>query len=347
MKGWLKMASLDFLRKKAAKLQDEKAGLSKKISSEQQKITQAAKEIERINRSITKNTSASLRSTKQRQINTQMDRASKAQKSLATLEKKLSAKMADLSKTLDGIQRAEVAETKKRHQNELKHEREITREKQKQGRIHREMRNPISLQELPEKITVLFLAAGPLDQDQLQLDEEVRAIQAKIRSSEHRDSIILESRWAVRSGDFLQAMNETQPTIVHLSGHSSPDSFCFSDGAGGTKDVSFDALIGGMAMSSDKLRLVVFNSCDSREAAERATEHFDFAIGMGDSISDDAARVFSAQLYSALGFAHSVAKSFGQAKAQLMIEGSSETETPFLFSSESADPDEVILVRPS
>ena len=40
------------------------------------------------------------------------------------------------------------------------------------------------------------------------------------------------------------------------------------------------------------------------------TEYIDIAIGMRDTISDEAATVFSAQFYSSIGFAYSVEKSF-------------------------------------
>lgn len=340
------MSSLDNLRKRSAKLQSDKAALHKKISDEEQKIVKANKEIDRIQRGITKNTTANSLSMKQRQVQTHREKASKAQKNIADLQKKLSGKMNELSKALNDIQKAELAETKKRQKQEIGHQREVTREKEKQARIHRQMSNPIPLPRLPEKITILFLSASPADQGRLQIDEEMRLVQNKIRASEHRDSIVLEARWAVQSGDFLQAMNETQPTIVHLSGHSSPDEFCFSDGHGGTKSVPFDALVNAMSLSSDKLRLLVFNSCNSLSAAEKAVQNFEFAIGMGAPISDDAARFFSAQLYSALGFAHSISKSFGQAKSQLMLEGTSEEDTPFLFFREGANPEEAILVRP-
>ena len=48
-------------------------------------------------------------------------------------------------------------------------------------------------------------------------NEEARSIQQKIRMADYRDSIRFESRWATRSGDILQAINETNPTIVHFS----------------------------------------------------------------------------------------------------------------------------------
>jgi len=48
------------------------------------------------------------------------------------------------------------------------------------------------------KVKVLFLAADPFKQSSLALDEEIRAIMAKIRSADYRDTLELVSAWAVR-----------------------------------------------------------------------------------------------------------------------------------------------------
>jgi predicted patatin/cPLA2 family phospholipase len=101
-------------------------------------------------------------------------------------------------------------------------------------RMHEETQKQIKrLQQLPDKIVVLFFAANPLDQMQLRLDEEVRSILEMIRKAKHRDVVKLESCWAVRPMDVLQALNEFQPAIVHFSGHgSSQDEIVFQDNNG-------------------------------------------------------------------------------------------------------------------
>lgn len=48
---------------------------------------------------------------------------------------------------------------------------------------------------------MVFLAADPVDQDPLRLDEEVRTISHMVRASDYRDSVELVSRWAVRPLD--------------------------------------------------------------------------------------------------------------------------------------------------
>jgi hypothetical protein len=72
---------------------------------------------------------------------------------------------------------------------------------------------------MSEKVKILFLAANPKASTPLRLDEEIRQIQEKIRAAEFRDSFELQSRWAVRPLDLLQAFNEVRPHVVHFSGH--------------------------------------------------------------------------------------------------------------------------------
>lgn len=165
--------------------------------------------------------------------------------------------------------------------------------------------------------------------------------------AKYRDSVELESRWAVRTGDLLQALNEVKPRVVHFSGHGSEnDELVFEDDAGNPKLVSKEAMTRFIEVGSDDVRVVVFNACYTRDQAEAAAQHVDVAIGMNAPISDEAARVFAEQFYSAVGFGASVERAFEQARTQLMLEGIPEEKTPELFAREGVDPDEVVLVRP-
>lgn len=203
------------------------------------------------------------------------------------------------------------------------------------------------LQQLPEEITVLFFAADPFTDEKLRLDEEVRAIREMIRKSKHGESVRLESWWAVRPLDILQAINECRPRVVHFSGHGSDqDDIVFKDNAGRVKLVSKEAIVQTMSAASDDIQLVFFNTCYSRGQAEAVVQHVPAAIGMNTSIRDDAAQVFSAQFYSAIGFGLSIGKAFQQAKAALMLEGIPEESTPELFVAAGLTDDSLVLVKP-
>ena len=68
-------------------------------------------------------------------------------------------------------------------------------------------------------IKILFLAANPSGTSQLALDEEIRAIDARIRGAEYRDLLTLLSHWAVRLEDLSGILLRHKPQIVHFSGH--------------------------------------------------------------------------------------------------------------------------------
>ncbi|KEA25989.1 hypothetical protein BH77_08675, partial [Pseudomonas aeruginosa C2773C] len=96
----------------------------------------------------------------------------------------------------------------------------------------------------------------------------------------------------------------------------------------------------------DSVRLVFFNTCHSFNQAAACTQYVDAAIGMNQSIGDEAARVFSAQFYSAIGFGCSIPTAFKQAKNALMLEGISEESTPELYLRDGVDESDLILVKP-
>ena len=283
------------------------------------------------------------------------EQAAGAQKNLANFEDKIAreySRLADAQKNLTreeereaDARRRDVEKKAKEHEQRI---RNISSTLTQHDALHRHTLSAIEkLSQLPEQITVLFMAANPLDQAQLRLDEEARLISEMIRRSEHRDAICLQSCWAVRPLDVLQALNEHRPRIVHFSGHGSDqDEIVFQDTNGTTKLVSKEAIVQTMAAASGEIRLVFFNTCYSRNQAEAVVQHVHAAIGMKTSIGDNAARVFSAQFYSAIGFGLSAKRAFEQAKAALMLEGIAEQDTPELFTSAGVDADELVLVKP-
>ena len=202
------------------------------------------------------------------------------------------------------------------------------------------------LQQEKNKITVLFLASNPGETDLLRLDEEARAIQEMIRKSDYRDSIRFVSRWAVRPWDLLQAINEERPTIIHFSGHGTDaGELVLQSDADQAKFVTPTALATAIATANDSVRLVFFNACFSEEQAKSVVANIDAAIGMRVSISDDAARVFAAHFYSAIGFGKDMATAFKQGKAELILEGIPEENTPVLYLREGLQGEQMRLLE--
>ena len=345
--------SEDMYRKRVSDLKKKEADLKKKKSVEERAVAKLREEIGRLEHSINPRTSDSIRRQKNRQIEAKSKKAADGAAKAAKLD-------AEIAKTLGEQRRAqnsldqvvkrrtkkEDTEAKKRRETEMRHAKSLTREAQRQRFLQSTALGKGDLGRLPEKITVLFFAANPLDQTQLRLDEEIREVERQIRLSEHRDSVNLVPKLAVRTEDLFQALNEHGPDVVHFSGHGSEDSVVFQDPDGYTKAVPKEAISAMIAATRGQIRLIVFNTCFSRSQAEAVASHVGTAIGMNAPIGDDAARTFASQLYSAIGFGRSVEEAFDQARARLMVEGIPEEKTPELFAAEGVDPSAVVLVRP-
>ena len=197
-----------------------------------------------------------------------------------------------------------------------------------------------------EPIRILFLAANPLNSARLRLDEEVREIEAKIRTADYRDSLQLVSKWAVRPDDLLQYLNQYRPHIVHFSGHADcAEELILEDSNGQANPVSKEALVSLFTTLKDNIRVVVLNACYSRPQAEAITEQIDCAIGMRKAIGDGSAIAFAASFYRAIGFGRSVRAAFDQGKVALQMEGNAEDRTPQLHTRAGLDPATVVLIN--
>jgi len=338
---------------KIIKLKGEIAKLKSDIAKEQSKISPLKKKIISAEDSIRKTKSSST-------VKSKLNDIKHAESSIASIEKKIGELQGKEAK-----KEAELKSAEKTYQNEVDKEnkKKLKEDKKLQAEHDRQMRSVSStlqqhtyrqdafekelaqLTALPEKITVLFMASNPIDQTSLRLDKEARDIQEKIRKSEYRDSIVFESRWATRTIDILQAINETNPTIVHFSGHGADTGELVLENVdGSTKLVSKEAVTAAISTASDTIKLVLFNACFSQSQAENIVQNIASAIGMSIEIGDEAACVFAANFYSSIGFGHSLQKAFNQAKAALLLEGIPEDSTPQLFVQDGLSANELYFV---
>lgn len=328
--------SISMFRSKVQNIEENIAELEKNIGKEREKIRKANDRIQR-----TKNVTT---------LKNAQKNAAEAQKKIGTLTKKKAEKTKSLNSALTSLENLQARETKKINTSELKHSKDLTNELKKQQRISKEISgNPIQInyEKLPEKINVLFLAANPSDQTQLRLDHELRSIREKLRASKHRDSINLEARLAVRPMDLMHEINEVEPHIIHFSGHGSEENeIILENKEGETSVLSKETVTQLMKTMSSSIKLVIFNSCFSSGQAEAVIEHIECAIGMNETISDDAAQEFAAQFYSAIGFGKSVEDAFEQGKLALDLAGIPESDTPDIYTRKGIYPKDLIMVKP-
>lgn len=293
---------------------------------------------------------------------------SKAVASAQTKLHKAEAKLAEAGQTAERKQSEREArerkarETKERQerqreqraarQREQADAREAARQRQELARLQAESSGlraeleAVSRRVAPPEITVLFWASSPEDQAQLRLDKEMREIEKRVRMSDHRESIRFEYRVARQLGDLIQDLNQVKPHIVHFSGHGSQAGLAFEDDSGAYQPLPNDALAALLRATSGRIRLAVFNSCESATQAELATENIEFAIGMGASVEDKRAQTFAGQFYNSLGFGLTLETAFEQAQTAVKLEHGDGSEIPRLFAAPGADAAATVLVDP-
>ena len=292
-------------RSEFSKLSSDKAKESDKKARQKQKIISATNSLKRLS-------SQSTIRLKTSEIERAEKEIAKIDKKIAELDKKIAQKDKEIASEEKKLRGEEEKLRKKQEQEEKKRQQQNERTLKKihqaisiQQRQQADMQRDIEqLKAVPERIIVLFFATNPKGTSQLRLDEEARSIQEMIRKSEHRDSILFETRWAVRPLDILQAINEINPDVIHFSGHGSENGeLVLENTDGSAKLVTKEAITQTIMSASDKIHLIFFNACFSYEQACEVVSYVDAAIGMTDSISDKAASAFAAQFYSSLGSA--------------------------------------------
>lgn len=175
------------------------------------------------------------------------------------------------------------------------------------------------------KIKILFLATGADDESRRRSEQEVREVRKRLRASKERDSFKLITRLAVRASDLQEHLLEHSPHIVHLSGRATEaGDILLSDGEEGGRPVSLQALAGLFTTLKDNIRVVVLNVPYADGLAQHLKRIIDFTVAMKGAVEGEAAVIFAAHLYQALGYGRTVSEGYELAVNQLMLEGKAD-----------------------
>lgn len=329
------------------KLRNDRAKYTNALSNATQKIMRASNQLR------TSKSQSTIKS-KINEISREEKKQSDAQKRISDIDSKIARKEKELANEEKKLL-LEQEKSRKKRDNELNSnytqlQSDINIQKYNTALLSEEIKK---MKSPKEKINILFLGANPdiihqdgTEQSKLKLDKEAREIKEALTKCLNRDSINFETRWAVRTSDLFQAINEVNPTIIHFSGHGTDSGeLVLQDNSDKPKLVDIESIIKLIEASTDNLRLVVFNNCFSSVFAESVSEIVEASIGMNNSISDEAAIIFASQLYSAIGFGNSLEKAFNQAKARLLLENIKEEFTPELYVNENFKSSEIFIVK--
>lgn len=338
--------SLEQEQRNLERKQREMTDLQKKLATQQSKLTVAESKANSAQTAAAKTRSESTRNSKLRSYQSALRDQERAQKEISNLHAKIATKQKEVSSAAAKVererQRAEKVAARKREQDAIKLNRVM-------GSISHSIENHTArletLERTPEKVTVLYLGTSPEDEARLRVDAEARDIHEAIRKSDNPQRVDFNDRWAVRQTDLLQAFNETNPDIVHFSGHGASDgSIVLEDQFGNAMFLDKERLSVVVSAAAKHVGLIVFNACYSDEEAEKVLHHVDATIGMTDSISDVAAKAFAAQLYSSIGFGLDLQTAFNQARAAVALVSPKETETPKLRVRKGIDAEQLVFV---
>ena len=181
--------------------------------------------------------------------------------------------------------------------------------------------------------SILFLAADPADTSRLRLGEEFREIHEKLKLARLSDRFKLElPQLSIRPADISQALLDTEPQIVHFSGHGeSTGALCFENELGQTHLVPPDALAALFEQFAKQVNCVLLNACYSETQANAIGEHIKYVIGMNQAISDKAAIAFVIGFYQALGAGRTIEDAYKLGCVQIGLQGIREHLTPVLI----------------
>lgn len=152
-------------------------------------------------------------------------------------------------------------------------------------------------------VKLLFLAASPVDADQVRFGPEWEDIQKSIAAPNLAVPIHAVARLSVRPTALLDAVTEEKPSILHFSGHCEGDGRMALENARG-QVVHFPAehlcrVIRAVRPLSP-VRLICLNACCTSRAANLLVPEVECVVGSPYRVPDDLAVVFSRRFYFSL-----------------------------------------------
>jgi|SRR5450756_285005 len=188
----------------------------------------------------------------------------------------------------------------------------------------------------PQLTKILFLGANPPATSQLRIDQEIREIRQEIELGKARDSIQVETRWAVRDRDISRALIDIRPHFVHFAGHGGggEESFVAEDEAGRPIVIPVAGLADLFDVFRDDVRCVLVNACSTQQLAQglKAVLPHARVIGMRQPVGDRSAIRFSIGFYQAVGAGMSIEQAFRLGVAQMkMTPGGGDAHVPLFL----------------
>lgn len=191
---------------------------------------------------------------------------------------------------------------------------------------------------------VAFLSANPDSAQPLRTDIEARNLARALKATTNRDAIEVRYVPAAQWQDFLDALNEFRPTIVHFSGHGGGQSLLLDNADvyddGGTT-VDYDRLNDFIGSTAFKPEILVLNACDTVRGSKIFLENVKAVVAMESSIDDAAASYFTTFFYKALAEGQPLSKAVEQGRVALAASKLPDSELPKIVSAKTTNLDQI------
>lgn len=188
-------------------------------------------------------------------------------------------------------------------------------------RVDRAPRDRGALEGTSTSPAVVLFAAANADCD-LDLEEEIRAVEREFTAAKYREKIKFEQAVAVRPHDLITFVSNSRPAVVHFSGHGDVTGIVLRAEHGRPLEVTAEDLRDFFC--GRDVELVVLNSCYSESQALLIAEEVNAVVGTTAEIDDEDARLFSAAFYRSLGDGHTVRTALKNGRDNVKMSGGSD-----------------------
>jgi hypothetical protein len=166
------------------------------------------------------------------------------------------------------------------------------------------------------KTKILYLSSSPSDLDKLESDKEFRAIHENINDEFFK----IKSVSNTQISDIQAVIFESQPDIIHFSGHGSSEDIILANDRNVSAGVFKPAFIKTFQNLKKKPELVFLNACQTYHNLADLSYIVDFVIATDRKVSDPSAIMFARNFYRFLSLGASITSSFNLARNQFDIE---------------------------
>jgi hypothetical protein len=185
---------------------------------------------------------------------------------------------------------------------------------------------------------ILYIAANPYDQEELDFGPEVTEIQRRTSGATSVDFVAMPS---LKFEDLASTLHQHRPDILHIAAHGAKKNLFLANQENDSVHIDAEMLLTFLSDLSPP-RLVYLNACDSLKIAKRLTRLVPMAIGTTAPISVKSARATAVSFYERVLGGASVARAFAVCK-QVMRGISGDLAGMELFNQPEIDPAEQVL----